>query len=48
MNDFFDNYSWTIISIIGGLIGISMIFSQLLEENGIYQIFIHEILKGLM
>lgn len=48
MNDFFEEYSWTCLSTIGGVIGMRIIFSHFFVINSSFSMFLETVLERLM
>lgn len=48
MSDFFEEYGWLIQSIIGGSVGVKILFMYLLNQNGKFVELLKVIMEGLM
>lgn len=48
MSDFLEEYGWLIQSIIGGSIGVRLIFAYVISDSGKFSELLNSIMRGLM
>ena len=48
MSDFFEEYAWLVQSVVGGSIGIEILFHCIIERNSLFTDLLITIMEGLM
>ncbi len=48
MNEFFEEYGWLLQSLIGGSLGVEILFAYIVDKSGMFSELLRAIMKGLM